>query len=137
MKIVLDTNVYISAVLFGGICEEILETLFHKEGVIFISPFILSEITMVLKKKFDWQAEQINLVLGDLKERTVLIKPGLGAKAIKQKTDDNKILDCALAAQADFLVSGDKRHILPLKSVKGIKIISPREFLRIIHGQNL
>lgn len=132
MRVVLDTNVYISAILFGGVCEEILETLSRRESVVFISPFILAEVAVVLKKKFGWETEPINFVLEDLRERTVLIKPSLGVKVIKSRADDNKILDCALAIRADFLVSGDKKHILPLKNFKGIKIVSPKEFLEVI-----
>ena len=50
--------------------------------------------------------------------------------AAKRDPDDETILECALAAEADYTVSGDKRHLLPLRQFRGIPIVSPSDFLR-------
>ena len=57
--------------------------------------------------------------------------PGFFGKVIKEDRPDNKFLACAIAAQASFIISGDK-HLLKLKEFQGIPIVSPREFLKII-----
>jgi putative PIN family toxin of toxin-antitoxin system len=129
MRVVLDTNIYISAILFGGVSEKVLEALSQREALIFISPFIVREIRDVLKKKFGWDRARIALMLDDLQELTLLIRPAVKINAILERKDDNQILACALAAKADVLISGDRKHILPLKMFQGIKIVSPREFL--------
>ena len=131
MRVVLDTNVYISAIISGGMCEKLLERLSQKEGLIFISPFILNEIQEILTRKFGWNRSMIKTVTEDLNEKTVMIKSGLKVDLIKSKKDDNRILECALAANADFLISGDKKHILPLGKINGVQILSPRKFLDV------
>lgn len=118
MRVVLDTNVYISAILFGGVAEKVLEWLSQNESFI-----------RVLGLKFGWDERQITLVLGHLRDRTVLIRPRVRVDVITEKMADNRILACAVAAEADFLISGDRKHLLSLKTFKGIKIVSPREFL--------
>lgn len=131
MRVVLDTNIYISAILFGGMAEKVLEALSQREALIFISPFIVREIRDVLKRKFGWDQTRIAFVLENLQERTLFIRPTVDVHAIVTKEDDNQILACALAAKVDILISGDRKHILSLKTFQGIKILSPREFLHL------
>lgn len=50
---------------------------------------------------------------------------------VKNDPSDNKILECAITAEADYIVTGDKNHLLPLKRYKNTKIVSPSEFLRL------
>ena len=54
---------------------------------------------------------------------------------IREKDDDNRILECALEGKAEYIISGDKRHLLPLGEYEGIRILSPDEFLRLIRKQ--
>jgi len=51
---------------------------------------------------------------------------------IKEKEDDDRILECALEGKAQYVISGDKRHLLPLKEYQGIRILPPTEFLKVI-----
>lgn len=131
MRVVLDTNIYISAILFGGVAEKVLGVLSQRGALIFISPFIVKEIQNVLKIKFGWDRKQIVFVLKDLQEHTLPIHTKIDVNVILSKKDDNQILACALAAEADVLISGDRKHILSLKMFHGVKIVSPREFLRL------
>jgi len=97
-----------------------------------ISPFILTELERILSEKFEWRAEQIHRVLSRIKAKTILVHPKVKISAIKEKDDDNRILECAVEAKVDYVISGDRKHLLPLKEYQGIKILSPTEFLRIL-----
>ena len=63
------------------------------------------------------------------------IEKCLKAIIIKEKQDDNRILECAAEVKADFLISGDKKHLLPLKKFRGIKIVSARELIKRMFPQ--
>jgi len=131
LRVVLDTNVYISAILFGGKPEEIRKLL--KEGKIdvLISEAIILEIAEVLRRKFDWENWQISQVVDEIREIAALAVPRQSISLIKDDTD-NRILECAVEGNAHYIVSGDKHHLLPLREYKGIKILNPNEFLRLL-----
>jgi len=132
IRVVLDTNVYISAIIIGGVCEKLFEEIQKRDFKIFISPFLIQEIIKVLKKKFKWDDEMIQFVICFLLEKAILIYPQKEVFIIKEKEDDNRILELALEAKAHFLISGDKKHILPLKKINHTQIISPKNFLKIL-----
>ena len=131
MKVVLDTNIYISAVLFGGNCEEILRLATQRSFEIIISKSIVLEIEAVLKEKFKWSKKQVSETLAYIKNISTLSKPNISISVIKEDPSDNKIIECAIFVGANYIVTGDKNHLLPLKEYKGIKIVSPSEFLRL------
>jgi len=128
VRVVLDTNVYISAILFGGNAEAI--TLAGKEGEIeiLVSPHILTEIADILKKKFQWSQWQITEVIEDIRETAAVIIPPKTVRIIKADRADNRILECAFEGKADYIVSGDKKHIQPIKKFRGIPVLSPAQF---------
>ncbi|MEK6527311.1 MAG: putative toxin-antitoxin system toxin component, PIN family [Nitrospirota bacterium] len=131
MKVVLDTNVYISAILFGGNCEEILKLANQALFEVVISKEILDEIKSVLKGKFYWTDKQIVGVIKYIKELASIVNPGVSLRVVKEDPSDNKIIECAVASNAAYIVTGDKNHLLPIKRYKGIRIISPIEFLKL------
>jgi putative PIN family toxin of toxin-antitoxin system len=131
LKVVLDTNVYISAILFGGNCEEILRLSSSGLFDIIISKAILKEVKDILHTKFKWSGIQISETISYIKEITTEIEPHLSVSIIKNDPSDNRILECAITAKADYIVTGDKNHLLPLKRYKNIRILSPSEFLRL------
>lgn len=128
-RIVIDTNIYLSAMIAGGKPEEILDLAREKQIQLFISEPIKTEIADVLKRKFYWQDSRIQTALRDIDENTTLVYPSKQENIIKKHSADNRILECALAAGAHFIISGDKKHILPLKKFRGIKILKASEFL--------
>ena len=130
-KVVIDTNVFISGLNFLGKPNEILELFIKGEIEVYISPFILREIEKILRKKFSWNKKQLQKVLDKIKKKAIMVKPKTKISIIKTKRDDNRILECALEARAQYLISGDERHILPLKNFQGIKILSAAEFLKL------
>lgn len=131
MKVVLDTNVYISAILFGGLCEEILKLAGQGSFELVISKNIIVETESLLKEKFKWSKKQISETLTYIKDVAVVINPEISLSVIKEDPSDDKIIECAVAAKADYIVTGDRNHLLPIKEYKGIKIMSPAEFLKL------
>ena len=131
---VLDTNVYISHFYKpGGIPTQILIAASKKVFQVVITPALLDELREVLTLKFGFSAdksdESIKTVLG-LAE---IVHPFHHVSVVAQDPDDNRILECALSGTADYIITGDKRHLIPLKSFRGIPIMSPAEFARIFH----
>ena len=129
IKVVADTNVYISAILFGGNPEEVLTLARRGEIRLFISPDIFAEVTRVLRKRFQWNNAQIVSLEQALRGLTELVIPKERVAWIDADEADNRILECAIEAGADVIVSGDARHLLPLKEFRGIKILSPAAFI--------
>jgi len=131
LRVVLDTNVYISAILFGGKCEEILKLASQRLFEVVISKKILGEIKSVLKEKFYWTDKQIAEVIKYIKEIAFVINPDISLNVVKEDPADNKIIECAVASNATYIVTGDKQHLLAIKEYAGIKIISLMEFLKL------
>ena len=128
-SIVCDTNVLISAIIYGGNSERILLSAEKGELTIFISPAILLELSRILRVKFKWQEYQIHEAISYLGKLCSVIKANERITRIKTDPSDNRILECAIKAKADYIISGDKRHLLPVKKFRGIPIVSPAAFL--------
>lgn len=131
-KVVFDTNIYLSAINFGGLPQRLIKKALEKKFALFASPEIITEVLGVLSKKFNYPALKLKQVEMLIKDLTVVVYPQEVIKVIKNWPADNRILECAVEAQADYLVSGDKKHLLALKEFGGIKIISAREFSKLI-----
>jgi putative PIN family toxin of toxin-antitoxin system len=128
-RVAVDSNVLISALHFGGPPEELL-TLANEGGVdLFVSPFILSETARVLKQKLGWTDKAVRDALVLVTEVATVVEPTITLNAVAADEPDNRILECAVHAHVDFLVTGDKRHLLPLSRYRGIRILTPRECL--------
>jgi len=132
-KVILDTNIYISAFVFpGGKPEEILRLALNKEIRVFISYDILNEFIEVIRTKFKYSELVTKKFVQIIHSFSTSISPKERVDVIKEHKADNKILECALAARADYLVTGDRKHLLPLHKFYGTKIVSAEEFLRLI-----
>jgi putative PIN family toxin of toxin-antitoxin system len=127
-RIVADTNVYISALNFAGTADEVLALGRARAIDIFISPPILDEVADVLVRKFRWTATRVREARRAIGSFASLISPGEVINVIREDEPDNRILECAVAAGAEAIVTGDQ-HILKLKRFRGIVMVSPREFL--------
>lgn len=136
IRAVFDTNVYLSAILFGGVCAELRDLARKGKIEVFVCEAILAEVAGVLRKKFGWNHYQISLALAEIRNFTTVIFPLQRVEIIKEDPADNRVLECALEAGVDYLVSGDRKHLLPLKEFQGVRILSPREFLERL-GQEL
>ena len=129
IRIVADTNVYVSAIVFGRTCEEILTLARSGLVEINISPAIQRELRRVLRTGFQWTETQVRAALTEVETLTSLVYPTVKLAGVVGDDDDHRILECAVAADAEFLVTGDKKDLLPLALFREIRIVSPREFL--------
>ncbi len=132
IRVVADTNVYVSAIVFGGTCEGILALAKAGAVELFMSPAIQRELKAVLTQTFGWTQSQIREALAEVHTLASLVRPSVRLSEILAHDQDHRILECALAARADFLVTGDKKHLQPLKTFRGTRIVSPREFLDLL-----
>ena len=132
MRVVLDTNVLISALAFpGSKPDQILERVRRRETDLFISSFILGELERVLARKFRHTTAEVRQRVAAIRRMATLVEPGERIHLVEAMDDDNRILECAVAARADYLVTGDREHLLPLRSVQGIPIITPAAFVAL------
>ena len=131
MRIVLDTNIYISAAIIGRVCEEILKICRFGSLEVFISKDIIIEIEIKLKDKFFWNDQQIRIFIENILEFCHMVEVSEKILYLKDDYDDNKILECAVASGCAYIVSGDK-HLTRLKSFRNIKILKPADFLILI-----
>ena len=134
LNITADTNILISATIAKGNEYRIL--LLAKKGKIHlsISPQILKEFKGVISRpRFGFSSEQVDRVLKQIIHISHLVLPTLNLNVIKDDPDDDRILECALAANSDYIISGDK-HLLTLKEFKGIKIIRSFHLLETLQG---
>ena len=132
---VLDTNIYISATFWSGKPYLVIQKAVNQEIITFISQSIIAELRRVLSRDFSIQKEDIDDVIESVLFFTHSIKPKEAVSVIKEDPSDNRILECALACKAEFIVTHDK-HLLKLKKYKGIKIITAKEFLDRLDGCN-
>lgn len=130
MRLVLDTNVIVSAIIFGGNPERILLEIARKHHVFLVSPFLLDELANILARKAHWNSFQIQETLRGLRQIYILVEPKVTIKKIRKDITDNRILELAISGKADYIISGDKKHFLPLKRFRGIPILSPADFLK-------
>ena len=131
IKVCLDTNVLISATLFDGKPEKILRLIEENKLILVISPAILVETTRVLVDKFEREEDEVMRFIRLLYDLGKMIKPKIKLRKIRY-TPDNRILECAIEGEADYIVTGDKKHLLSLKEFKNIPIVTPDKFLEIL-----
>ncbi len=128
MKVVFDTNIYISAfVISQSQGERAILKVIEGEDSLLISKDIINEVLTVLAAKFGRDREAISHAALYLSEIAMLVKPAHKIHIFKDEPD-NRILECAMAGKTDVIVTGDK-EMLKLKEYEGIKIISLKEYL--------
>lgn len=130
MKVVFDTNIFISALVFpGSLAEKAIFKIIEGEDILLISKQILQEILSVLSKKFSGDKEAISRVAVNLSEIAEMVNPTARIRVLKDEPD-NRILECAVSGKADVVISGDKK-MLKLKEYEGVKIISLKKYLSV------
>ena len=125
LRIVFDSNVYISALLFKGIPGKILEMAQKDRITLIVSDEIIAETERILEDKFKWPRPNIDKFKRRLSDISENIRPDIKIDIIKERESDNRILECAVYGDANLIVSGDK-HLLKLKSYKNIPIVRPK-----------
>jgi hypothetical protein len=137
MIVVLDTNVVISAVLSPeGNAAKIVRRWEAGQFDIARSPAIIQEIERALtykrvRKHLKFSEGELDAFVGRFRSATVEIVPQVRLDIIDKDRDDNRILECASEARADYLVTGDS-HLLELGEFQGILILPPAGFLAVL-----
>ncbi len=132
LKVVLDTNVYISAFQGGrGAPFELWRRALRREYALLVSPAIIAELAGVLRLGLKWPEAEITDQLKFLVRVATVVQPKVTLRVIMADPDDDRILECALAGGANLIVSGD-HHLTELKHFKGIGIARPTDFLRAL-----
>ena len=134
LRVVLDSNVIISGFLFGGPPARLLEHALHDSVQACTSLSILDEVRDVLQRpKFRLTSDQALTLIEELHDLCELVTPRRRINLITADPDDNAILECADAASATLIVSGDS-HLLDLEQWNGIDILSPADAIQRVEN---
>ena len=131
MRVVFDTNVFISAfVIPASQGERAFSLARERRFELGTSVAILTETAGRLREKFDQDEGDIKEALRQISRAAVVVRPSRTLTAAVEDKADNRILECAVEARADLVVTGD-RHLLKLRAFEGVPIIRLADFLRL------
>jgi len=137
VKVVYDTNIIISAIIAKGRPYLLLQLAYNDKVDLFISPDLLKEYEEVIKRpKFKISKADISGTLSLIKTHSKMIIPKMKIGQMPQNQADNKVLEFALSAKADYLITGNKKHFT-FSEFKGTKILNPAEFIEVISKELL
>ena len=131
MKVVFDTNVVASASFWRGAPFFCLVAWAQGRCEAVVSPALLAEYHETIEElRLEYPGQPFVAWADALTESATLVFPVDRAPGATPDPGDEMVLECALAAEADYIVSGDKKHLLPLRQFRDIPIVSPSDFLR-------
>jgi len=131
MKIFADTNVLVSAFTARGLCADLLEIILADHQLL-TGEFILQELQRVLTKKLKVPERKVSEVLGFLRNHHVEPIPDEPSEVKVRDEDDRWVLESAIRAKADILVTGDKDLLAISDQVPQLRIITPRKFWKLV-----
>jgi putative PIN family toxin of toxin-antitoxin system len=132
MKIVLDSNIFVSSFFWGGNPRKVFDRVTNGLDELFITDDILKEIkTVMSRKKFDADIKKVENYINIIESYSVKIFCKNVAEEISRDRDDNKILQCGLEGDVDFIITGDE-DLLILKNYRNIKIINSKDYVNIV-----
>ncbi len=132
MKVVLDTNALISATLWpDSSARKTLLLLRAQEARFYTSKAILGEYEEVIRRDFPEMIERLPEFIGDIAANSTLAEPSSRLRVVKEDPDDDKIIECAMAAGAEFIITYDT-HLLKLQEYGGIRILTPENMRRLL-----
>ncbi|WP_399678720.1 putative toxin-antitoxin system toxin component, PIN family [Xenophilus sp.] len=132
MRLVIDTNLLVSGVIFRGLPRQLLDAARAGEFELCTSEVLLAELQGVLARaKFAQPLAQAGQtpqgIVDELRRLAVVVTPAHVQRVVPTDADDDHVLAAALYAGADLIVSGDRRDLLPLASYEGIAIVTARQ----------
>jgi putative PIN family toxin of toxin-antitoxin system len=127
-RITADSNIYISALNFGGKPLQVLELARAGQIELAISNAIITETSRILHHKFDWKLDDIDDAVEQILRFTKYLQVDYTLDEVPTDPDDNRVLECALKAGSDTVVTGDT-DLLVMGTFRGIKIEKPSDFL--------
>ena len=129
MRIVLDTNVLVSGIFWTGNEAKIIESCKKGKYTNIASPYTLGEFEKIISKEtFALTREEIENLIELVLSFSIILIPSQKVSIIKKDPNDNMFIDCALAGNAEYIISGDS-HLLDISKYKGIKILTAKKFL--------
>jgi uncharacterized protein len=131
LRVTADSNIYISALNFGGLPDKLLDLARDGEFQLVLSEAIVDEISRVLRDKFGWAEGSIALARERISDFTERVIPGRRIDAVRDDPTDNRILECDETGRCEYLVTGDK-HLLKLGQFAAIRIVRPAKFIEIL-----
>jgi uncharacterized protein len=128
VRVVFDTNILVSALVFpGGRGDAALQRIIEEQDELVLSKPILDELLGILARKFSRDAEELARVAVLLSEVATIVSPRRRLRVVKDEPD-NRVLECALTGRAQAIVTGD--HALPaLRNFRGVRLLSLRDYL--------
>lgn len=130
VKVVLDTNILISAIAFGGKPKEVLDLVLEEKITAITSPILLAEFKEIYRKKFPLLKEDFELTIASIEEIFETTQP-TKTLYILRDNDDNRVLEAAIEGKCNYVITGDK-DLLDLGIYKKIKILTTDQFLNIL-----
>ena len=135
MKVVLDTNILVSATFWTGDSFRVLALADERKIRNISSKEIIKEYyKAVFSEEIIDKTQKMNLSIIKSSYRIIgnsqIIEPSIKLDVVKEDPDDNKILECAKDGKAEFIITKDN-HLLKLKQFESIKIITPEDFLKL------
>ena len=135
MKLTLDTNFLISATLWDtSVAYKLFVKLTNQNAEFFTTKEILEEYSQVLARDFGYSKNEIDLRIQKLLENLKIVEPTTKITAIKDDPDGNKVLECAIASDSEYIITYDK-HLLTVQEYEGIKVRAPEEIMHQLHLQ--
>ena len=128
-RVLVDTNIIVSAIVYGGKPRKVLDGVWQDEYEGIISEILLAELHEVIYKRFPFYKYELRQIEERIKEDFRMVKPRKSIILLRDK-DDDRVLEAATTGECDFIVTGDK-DLLDIKAYKGIKIVTPTDFLAI------
>jgi len=130
MRVVFDTNIFISALILpGGSADAAIMRIINGDATLVISREIIDETLTILSRKFSKDAEALSRVAVNMSGLGELVHPTERLKVLEDEAD-NRILECAVAGKAALVVTGDKAMLM-LKKHRDITIMTLSEFLKL------
>ncbi len=126
-RIVLDTNIRVSAAEFGGKPLEVVSVCKRPDFVSLISDPLLQELYRTLNVRFRWSQALAEAEVSRALAASIHVEPNLCLTACRDP-DDDRVLECAVTGRATLIITGD-RDLLSMRSFHGIRIITPGDFL--------
>ena len=130
LQVVIDTNVWISGLIFGGNPEKVIRQFVDGQIVVITAEELLSELRRKIVQRFPLYEPQLALLEASIREDAILVQLGTVQISVSRDADDNKFLETAVIGNAGYIISGDK-DLLTIEEYDGIKIVKPSDFLSL------
>ena len=140
LRLVLDTNVVLSALLWSSSPNRLITLAAEGDAIaLYTSPMLLDELAHTLgyarfARRMERYGTDIDALLKQYSELVTVVTPHSVPRVVPLDIDDDQVIAAAIAARADLIVTGDRRHLLPMGTYQGIPIVTPAQALLHINA---